>query len=52
MTTEHDELVEKDLTGTVIGGFYAVYNALRCGFLENVYASALSLELRRRGFAG
>ena len=38
-----------DGTGGVIGAFYAVYNALRFGFLESVYASALELEFRERG---
>jgi len=46
---EGEELLDKELTGEVLSGFYAVYNALGYGFLENVYASALSLELRRRG---
>lgn len=49
MTSGIENLVDKDLTGIVIGGFYTVYNALDYGFSENVYASALSLELRRRG---
>lgn len=49
MTSGIEKLVEKDLTGIVISGFYTVYNALDYGFSENVYASALSLELRRRG---
>lgn len=49
MTPEIERLLDKDLTGIVIGGFYAVYNALDYGFSENVYSNALSLELRRRG---
>lgn len=43
------ELLEGELTGTVLSAFYAVCNALGFGFLENVYASALSRELRKRG---
>ena len=41
--------MEAELTRTVIGGFYAVYNALGCGFLESVYAQALCRELTERG---
>ena len=37
-----------DGTGAVIGAFYAVYNTLRYGFLESVYASALEIEFRER----
>ena len=41
---KHSELTEE-----IIGGFFAVYNALGYGFLEKVYANALNLELERRG---
>jgi GxxExxY protein len=44
-----DALIERELTGAVIGAFYAVYNALGTGFLETVYLAALTAELRRRG---
>ena len=36
-------------TGSVIGAFFEVYNALGYGFLEHVYASALEEELVARG---
>jgi hypothetical protein len=42
---------EADGTGAVIGAFYAVYNVLRYGFLESVYASALEVEFRERGIS-
>ena len=42
-------LVEEALTGKVIGAFYAVYNELRFGFLESVYAGALEMEFAERG---
>ena len=42
-------LLEHTITESIIGAFYAVYNALRFGFLESVYAAALTGELRRRG---
>ena len=38
-----------DLTEQILGSFYAVYSALGYGFLENVYAIALMIELKRRG---
>lgn len=42
-------LVEGALTGSVIGAFYEVYNALGFGFLEQVYIRALAYELMERG---
>jgi GxxExxY protein len=42
-------LLDDELTGNVIGGFYAVYNTLGYGFRESVYSRALALELRSRG---
>ena len=42
-------LIDGDLTGKVIGGFYKVYNTLGYGFLESVYSRALYIELRQRG---
>jgi GxxExxY protein len=44
-------LINSDVTGAIIGAFYAVYNELRYGFLESVYASALEWEFRARGIA-
>ncbi len=38
-----------DLTEQIIGAFYVVYSALGYGFLENVYAKALAIELKKRG---
>ncbi|HEX6051814.1 MAG TPA: GxxExxY protein [Gemmatimonadaceae bacterium] len=46
---QEPHVLEKELTNTIIGAFYAVYNALGYGFLESVYARSLLLELRRRG---
>jgi GxxExxY protein len=45
------QLVEEQLTHSVIGAFYDVYNTLGYGFLEQVYMSALERELRARGHA-
>ena len=44
-----EKLVGRELTGKVIGAFYTVYNELRHGFLETVYAGALEYELRALG---
>jgi GxxExxY protein len=38
-----------DLTQTIIGSFYIVYNQLGYGFSEKVYENALALELQGHG---
>lgn len=38
-----------ELSGSVIGCAYTVYNQLGFGFLESVYEKALSIELKRAG---
>jgi GxxExxY protein len=43
------KLLHEDITSSVIGAFYAAYNKLGFGFLENVYCAALEFELRERG---
>ncbi len=42
-------LIEEELTHSVIGAFFDVYNTLGYGFLEHVYAMALERELLARG---
>ena len=44
-----DELLYERLTESIIGAFYEVYNRLGYGFLEQVYAKALVIELGYRG---
>ena len=44
-------LIEGDVTGQIIGAFYSVYNELRFGFLEKVYAGALEVEFQGRGMS-
>ncbi|WP_188220570.1 GxxExxY protein [Flavobacterium pokkalii] len=39
-----------DLTKTIIGVFYNVYNELGYGFLEKVYHNSMIIELKSRGF--
>lgn len=43
-------MLEAELTGAIIAAFFVVYRGLGYGFLESVYANALCVELRRRGF--
>ena len=43
------ELTYERLTHSVIGAFFAVYNTLGFGFLEQIYLNALTIELRERG---
>ena len=43
------ELIEEELTHSVIGAFFEVYNTLGFGFLEHVYVMALERELTARG---
>jgi GxxExxY protein len=43
------DLLERDLTYSIIGAFYEVYNTLGYGYLEQLYVDALAIELRQRG---
>ncbi len=38
-----------ELTHSIIGGFYEVYNHLGYGLLESVYLAAIRRELESRG---
>lgn len=42
-------LIEEELTHSIIGAFFEVYNTLGFGFLEHLYVLALEMELRDRG---
>lgn len=42
-------LIEEQLTQSVIGAFFEVYDTLGFGFLEHVYVMALERELPSRG---
>lgn len=48
-TVRMPQLLEADLTHSIIGAFYEVYNILGYGFLETVYVQAMERELRARG---
>ena len=45
----HHELIEGELTRSVIGAFFEVYNTLGYGFLEHPYVMGLERELLDRG---
>lgn len=42
-------MLQKELTETIIGAFFKVYNSLGYGFLEKIYENALLIELRKQG---
>ena len=42
-------LLEESLTRSVVCGFYASYNRLGYGFLENICVGGLHIELQKRG---
>ncbi|MDB4916976.1 MAG: GxxExxY protein [Gemmatimonadetes bacterium] len=49
MANRMDGLLYEDLTRSIIGAFFEVYNELGHGFLESVYTAALEIVLRERG---
>ena len=50
MNAETRGLKHKELTETIIGVFYEVYNELGHGFLESAYERAFEVALTSRGF--
>jgi GxxExxY protein len=49
--TGGSQLKHAELTETIIGVFYEVYNELGFGFLESVYRRSLHLALREKGLS-
>ena len=49
MSSNTAEIVEKELSFRVIGAFFRAYNTLGFGFLEQIYARALEIVLRKMG---
>jgi GxxExxY protein len=47
--TAPKQIVEPQLSYSIVGSLYEVYNELGFGFLESIYARALELVLRERG---
>ena len=50
MNADTRGLKHKELTETIIGVFYEVYNELGHGFLESVYERAFEVALTSKGF--
>ena len=49
MNTDEHGLMHRQLTQTIIGVFYEVYNELGHGFLESVYQNSLVIALSKKG---
>jgi GxxExxY protein len=47
--TQIEKITENDLSYTISGCVFDVYNELGPGLLESIYEAALSYELRKRG---
>lgn len=47
---ENEQFRHSELTKSIIGTFYEVYNELGHGFLESVYENSLAIALRAKGF--
>ena len=45
----NEQFLHSDLTKSIIGTFYEVYNELGHGFLESVYEKSLAIALRDKG---
>jgi GxxExxY protein len=45
----HPAIVEKELSHTIVGCFFEVYNELGYGFVESLYARAFEITMRDRG---
>ena len=45
---DHIPLLERELTGEIIGEFFRCYNELGFGFIESVYSRDIEIELRAR----
>jgi len=50
MNTDQPKYKHQELTETIIGVFYEVYNELGYGFLEKIYEEAMSRVLGTKGF--
>jgi len=52
MTWDSAQYKHQELTQTILGLFYEVYNELGHGFLESVYQEATLVALRQKGAQG
>ncbi len=46
----NEQFRHSELTETIIGTFYEVYNELGHGFLESVFENSMAIALRAKGF--
>ncbi len=46
---EHSPIKHRELTDSIVGTFYEVYNELGHGFIESVYEKSLAIALREKG---
>ena len=51
MNTDEKDLKHHEITRSIIGIFYQVYNEMGYGFLEAAYTEALSVALRSEGMS-
>lgn len=51
MESENSKLLYADITDTIIGIYYDVYNEIGHGFLETVYLKAMQIALTEAGLA-
>jgi GxxExxY protein len=47
--TRRSTILEKEISYTIVGAFFQVYNELGFGFLESIYARALEVALGEKG---
>lgn len=46
---DDSELIQEDLTRSILGAFFEVYTGLGDGYLEHLYVTAMEIELTDRG---
>ncbi len=46
----NEQFLHSDITKSIIGTFYEVYNELGHGFIESVYENSLAIALRDKGY--
>ena len=49
MPRPNRKLIHADITYSIVGAFFELYNALGFGFLESVYSAGMERLLRERG---
>ena len=47
--TRRSTILEKEISYSIVGAFFQVYNELGFGFLESIYARALEVALGEKG---